>query len=78
MTCRLGGPEGIPASPDYYHGGVDVCLYHGGVGDDINLFIILGLCGKHDEILSAAHTMPPVIEAFFPCYTQSVVDALEI
>ena len=40
------------------------------------LLIVLRLCWKHDQILSAAHAVAAVVEAFFPSHTQGVVDAL--
>ena len=44
--------------------------------DEVNLFIILRLCGKHDKILCATHTVATIVEAFFTSDTQSIVDAL--
>ena len=88
MTYRLGEPEGIPASPDDDGGEDDGDddkdhddVNGAGVYDDDdkeNLFIVLRLCRKHDKILSASHTVTPIIQAFLPCHTQSVVNALEV
>ena len=73
MTYRLGEPEGIPASPDDDGGedDGDDDKHHddvngAGVYDDDdkeNLFIVLRLCRKHDQILSASHTVAPIIQA---------------